>query len=89
MIALRGLQNGQQVSAAAFPDQYINVQEQRGLVKLPTRQLAVALPLPQRIDQLIVELKPDLAPQEFEVEDVFRRHCKDHPADSLCVKSED
>lgn len=51
---------------------------------LTQRRLTLALPLPQRIDSLEVQLPGEEAPSRFDVSRIVSGFCKAYPKESLC-----
>lgn len=84
LVHVMGLSNGKPVSSTAVPDQRVYVEEGVGLGVLTTRTLTLALPLPQRIDSLEVQLPGEAAPSRFDVSRTVDSFCKDYPKEALC-----
>ena len=84
LVRVTGLSNGKPVSSIAVPDQRVYVEEGVGLSVLTKRSLTLALPLPQRIDSLEVQLPGEEAPSRFDVSQTVDGFCKDYPKEALC-----
>ena len=83
-VVVRGLRADQVISETKIPDQRINTEHDAGLVIVEKRQLAGAVPLPQRIDTLEVMVPGAADAVTFNVDQVISSFCKDNSQFELC-----
>jgi len=84
LISIVGMKGDVVVVKTAVPDKEWIIQENKGLVRNPVRVITVALPIETPIDRLIVQLKPEFRPKQFDMRPAFEEFCKKNPKSPLC-----